>query len=607
MNAMMVHRGPDDDGTFVDPCGVALGARRLSVIDVKGGHQPISNEDGAVWAVLNGEIYNHPELFERLRRAGHEMSSRTDTEVLVHLYEEHGDDLVDALEGMFAFALWDVKRRRLLLARDRFGEKPLFYRSAGSELVFASDLRALRRGLPGQAEEIDPTSLAAFLDLGYVPGPRSLLRDVRQLPPAHRLTWSEDQPRVQVERYWRLSRERSAPSSPAQLMEQLDAGFARAVRSRLVADVAVGVFLSGGVDSTLVAAYAARASTQQIRTFTVGYEVGDVNETDRARYVANIVGSEHREVILMQRDVAERVPALLADMDQPVADPALIALHCVSEHAGEHVTVAVGGEGADELFAGYPRYRWLALSSRIGASAVPVSVLGAGARAMQRAIPAGRARRVAELLEPGSVVDRHIGWVTDGRIAHMRGLWGPALHAARPAFDAADDARGVIARSGERTTLGQFMALDQERWLPDDVLAKADRASMLVSLELRTPFLERGLAELASSIPVSMLAGRRDKHLLRRLLENALPQLGGAPPKAAFRVPLAQWLRGPLRPLVESQLAEGHAFSEGWLDRAAVRRLVDEHGSGRSDRSRHLWGVITFGAWLDDLRAKSAA
>jgi asparagine synthase (glutamine-hydrolysing) len=390
------------------------------------------------------------------------------------------------------------------------------------------------------------------------------------------------------------------------LCEELDVAFDKAVRSRLIADVPVGILLSGGVDSTLVAAYAARASTQQIRTFTVGYEVGEVNETEPARRVANVLGSEHREVILTQEDVAARVPALLARLDQPVADPALVALHCVCELAREHVTVAVGGEGADELFAGYPRYRWLALSSRLGASPVPASVLTAGARTMRCVLPEGRSRRLVEMLQPGTVVDRHIGWVTNGRGAVMRGLWGPALLATRPSFDAAADARLVIARSGEPTTLGQFMALDQERWLPDDVLAKADRASMLVSLEMRTPFLDRGLAELASSISVSRLAGRRDKHLLRTLLERALPQLGGSPRKTAFSVPLAQWLRGPLRNLVERQLSDGRAFSEGWLDLAAVRRLVADHDAGNRDCSRHLWGVVTFGAWLDELRTPSA-
>ena len=606
MNAMMIHRGPDDAGAYVDRSGIALGVRRLSIIDVQGGHQPVSNEDGTIWAVLNGEIYNHTALFEQLRRAGHEFSSRTDTEVLVHLYEEYGDDLVDVLEGMYAFAVWDVRRRRLLLGRDRFAEKPLFFRATERRLVFASELSALRRGLADRADEIDPTSLAAFLDLGYVPGPRSLLLDIEQLPPAHRLTWSADHGRVRIERYWRLPRARSASRSSTALMEELDTGFARAVRSRLIADVPVGVLLSGGVDSTLVAAYAARASAKQIRTFTVGYEVGDVNETHRARHVAEIIGSDHREVILTQQDVARRVPALLAALDQPLGDPALVALHCVCEFAREYVTVAVGGEGADELFAGYPRYRWLALSSRLGASAVPAALLEAGARTMRRTMPAGRARRVSEILQPGPVVDRHIGWVTDGAIASMRTLWGPALRAARPDFDAAADARAVIARSGEMTTLGQFMALDQERWLPDDVLAKADRASMLASLEMRTPFLERGIAELASSAAISTLAGRRDKHLLRTLLERALPELGGSPPKAAFRVPLGQWLRGPLRPLVNSQLAEGRAFAEGWLDRAAVQRLVDDHDACRRDCSRPLWTVVVFGAWLDELRASAA-
>jgi asparagine synthase (glutamine-hydrolysing) len=603
MNAMMVHRGPDDDGTFVDPCGVALGARRLSVIDVADGHQPVSNEDRTIWAILNGEIYNHPELFEQLRRGRHTLSSRTDTEVLVHLYEDHGDALVDELEGMYAFAIWDARRRRLLVARDRFGEKPLFYRASGGQVVFASELTALRRGLTNSADELDPSSLAAFLALGYVPNPRSLLRDIHQLPPAHVLTWSSERPEAQIARYWRLpGAPAAAPARPP--IDELDAALDRSIRSRLVADVPVGVMLSGGVDSSLVAAYAARASERRIRTFTVGYDVGGVNETGPARHVAGILGSEHREIVLTQDEVGGRVPLLLAALDQPIADPAIVALHCVSRFARQHVTVAVGGEGADELFAGYPRYRWLARSVRL-AGALPAPLLAAGAGALRRAPLRGRSARLADVLQPGGDVDRHLRWVTDGRVHQMRSLWGPALHDANPSFHAAADAREIIGRSGTATTMRRFMALDQERWLPDDVLAKADRASMLVSLEMRTPFLDRGLAELAASIPDDVQAGRHGKQLLRALLRRALPELAATPRKTAFRVPQAAWLRGPLRPFVEAQLSHGSAFSEGWLDREAVARLVDEHNHGRADWSGHLWTVMAFGAWLDGVRGSS--
>lgn len=600
----MVHRGPDDEGAFVDGSGVALGARRLSVIDIEGGHQPVCNEDRTIWAVLNGEVYNHPALREQLLAGGHSLRSRTDTEVLVHLYEDYGAALVHALEGMYCFAIWDSRRHRLLLARDRFGEKPLFYRAGGGRLTFASELTALQRGLDS-ADAVDPVSLTAFLALGYVPGARSMVRDVSQLPPASVLAWSREKPSGQVSQYWRLPDLRPATTaSRDELIGELDIRFAEAVRSRLVADVPIGVMLSGGVDSTLVAAYAARIANRAIRTFTIGYDRGDVDERAAARHVAGILGTEHADVVLTSSAVADEVPVLFSRLDQPLADPALVALHTVCRLAREHVTVAVGGEGADELFAGYPRYRWLAVSSRT--SQVPAPLLAAGADALTTIALPGRMRRLADVVRPMSVVERHVNWVTDGLARTAPDVWGPALREVSLPFEPVADARAVIAQSGVTQTLRAFMALDQQRWLPDDVLAKADRASMNVSLEMRTPFLHRSLAEFAATVPITMQAGPRSKHLLRSLCERAVPGLGGAPRKQAFGVPLAEWLRGPLRPALEAQVARGQIFAEGWLNRSAVAALAQQHMSGGGDRSRPLWSVLAFGCWLDSQRGFSA-
>jgi len=600
----MVHRGPDDQGSFVDPSGAALGARRLSVIDVEGGHQPVCNEDGTIWAVLNGEIYNHPALYAGLRARGHVSRSRTDTEVLVHLYEDYGDALVHALEGMYCFAIWDAKRRRLLLARDRFGEKPLFYRASGGRLTFASELTALQRGVDA-ADAVDPVSLTAFLALGYVPGSRSMVCDVSQLAPASVLVWSSQDPVARISRYWRLpDLQPPATRSLEELTTELDLRLSAAVRSRLLADVPVGVLLSGGVDSTLVAAYAARASRGPIKTFTIGYDKSDFDERPRARRVAGILGSEHLEMVLTPAGVADGVPPMLRQLDQPVADPALVALHAVCGLAREHVTVAVGGEGADELFAGYPRYRWLAVSGRI-ARVAPAPLVAAGAGALSIGLR-GRARRLTDVLGGGHVVERHLNWVTDGLAQGAQQIWGPALRGLTTPFEPVADANEVIARSGASGLVRAFMTLDQERWLPNDVLTKADRSSMLVSLEMRTPFLDRSLAEFAATVPISEHAGPRDKHLLRSLIERVWPELDSGQPKKAFRVPLAEWLRGPLRPVLDAQLARGQAFAEGWLDRSAVGQLVDEHASGRADRSRLLWSVLAFESWLEAQRGTSA-
>jgi asparagine synthase (glutamine-hydrolysing) len=598
MNRALVHRGPDDEGAYVDPdAGLALGARRLSVIDVEGGHQPLANEDGTVWAVLNGEIYNHTELRAGLGRRGHRLATRTDTEVLVHLYEEHGPGLVDVLEGMYAFAIWDRPRRRLLLVRDRFGEKPLFYAARDGGITFASELGALGRGL-GAHPPLDPRGVGAFLTLGYVPGELSVRQGVRQLRPAHRLLWSAGGGEPSIERYWSLpDREPTAPADLDELVAEVSGAFAESVRRRLVADVPVGVLLSGGLDSTLVAAYAARASSRPVPTFTVGYDVGAVSETAGARRVAAVLGCEHREVRLTSHGVGEALPAVMGALDQPLADAALVALHAVCALARQDVTVAVGGEGADELFGGYPRYRWLERSVALG-HVVPAPVLRTGSRVMAQMALTGRRRRLLDVISPADPVDRHLRWVTGGRWPEMREVFGPALLDG-PGFDAGADAREVIGASLAASTAGRFMALDRGRWLPDDVLVKADRASMLVSLELRTPFLDRRVAELAAGVAPAVHTGGGGKRILRSMLACAVPELRAGPAKTAFRVPTAEWLRGPLREALRTHVLDGRACAEGWLDREALRGVVDRHLAGEADGTPVLWPALSLGLWFE--------
>ena len=598
MNQALVHRGPDDEGTYLDAdAGFGLGARRLSVIDVAGGHQPLPNEDGTVWAVLNGEIYNHVELRDGLGRRGHRLATATDTEVLVHLYEEHGADLVHVLDGMYAFAIWDRARRRLLLVRDRFGEKPLFYAARGGELTFASELGALARGL-GADPPLDPRSIGAFLTLGYVPGELCVREGVRQLGPAHSLLWSAGGADPVIERYWSLSDRPPARDAPvAALVAEAAGAFADSVRRRLVADVPVGVLLSGGLDSTLVAAFAARASSRPVRTFTVGYDVGAVSETDRARHVAEVLGTEHREVRLTGDRVGETLPAVMGALDQPLADPAFVALHAVCALAREDVTVAVGGEGADELFGGYPRYRWLERSVALG-HVVPAPVLRTGSRVLAQMSLTGRQRRLLDVVGPAEPVDRHLRWVTGGRWPRMRDLWGPALLDG-PGFDAAADALAVMGRSQATSTAGRFMALDRDRWLSGDVLVKADRASMRVSLELRTPFLDRRLAELAAGIAPAVHTGGGGKRVLRSMLAGVVPELHAGPAKTAFRVPAAEWLRGPLRAALGTHVLDGRACADGWLDRGALSAVVEDHVSGAADGTSVLWPALSLGLWLE--------
>lgn len=597
MNARLIHRGPDDEGVYRDPdTEITLGVRRLSVIDVAGGHQPVSNEDGTIWAALNGEIYNHASLQERLRANGHQLRSHSDTEVLVHLYEEYGDSLVHALEGMFAFALWDARERRLLLARDRFGEKPLFYHEAGGILTFASELSALLDGV-SIARELDLDAVDAYFVFGYVPGEGSIVRGVRQLLPAHRLVWEHGRASSQIDCYWRSSDVAVAGrESPRQLTEETGRLLRMSVNSRLVADVPLGVLLSGGIDSSLIAVLAAETSSIPIKTFTVGYDVGWVAETEGARRTAKELGSDHHELILQGSDVAAHAPDVLAHLDQPLADQAVVATHAIAAFARREVTVAVGGEGADELFGGYPRYRWLRRAAML--EGVPRSARSATA-AFVGALPArGRVAALARVLEPQSTIDRHIDWVTGGRRHLRRDIYGPELRHMISADRITDRLATRADASFAQGEPDAAMRLDQVHWLPDDVLAKADRASMLNSLELRTPYLHRELAEFAASIPATIHTGGLGKRLLRDL-GRELGLSAASRAKTAFRVPAGEWLRGPLAPVLAEQLRAGAIYERQLINRQYVSSLVSEHNQRSADWTHVLWPVLALGLWAD--------
>jgi asparagine synthase (glutamine-hydrolysing) len=601
MAATMRHRGPDDEGLRTDPdSGVSIGVRRLSIMDVEGGHQPLGNEDGSVWVAFNGEIYNYARLREDLVARGHRFATNSDTEVLVHLYEEFDDAMVHALEGMFAFALWDERRGRLLLARDRFGEKPLFVHERDGELLFASELTALMEGKP-ELRELDPEAIDAFFVLGYIPGPGTVVPGVRQLPPGHLLTWERDGGRRAVERRWW-----SPPHGPTELRESLSGLgaeaqrlFAESVATRMIADVPVGVFLSGGIDSTLVAAAAARESTQRLKTFTIGYDIGSFDERDRARRVARRLDTEHHEVTLTETEVAARAPGVLASLDQPLADQALVSLHALSAFAKPLVTVALGGEGADELFGGYPRYRWLDRAGRVE-SALPAAAARPLEGLLRYSSRWSSTALLAERVTPAPLLERNLDWVTGGRRHRRFALYGPRL----AGLNGAGVLDGVTDRAGERNgdSIGRrLMRLDQVDYLPDDVLMKTDRAGMLASLEIRSVYLHGGLAELAASVDASVHLRGRGKTLLHAMLPPGMdtPRSPGRYRKTAFRAPAAEWLRGPLAPVLERQVASGTIFREGYFNRRAAAVLVGEHASRARDHSDLLWPLLALGLWMD--------
>jgi len=517
----------------------------------------------------------------------------------VHLYEEFGEEMVHALEGMFAFALWDERRERLLLARDAFGEKPLFVHEQGGELMFASELTALLEAKPS-LRELAPAAIDAFFVFGYVPGPGTIVPGVRQLPPGHLLTWERDSSRCTERSWW------SPPAGPGELHEsfpvlaaEAEHLFGESVRSRMIADVPVGVFLSGGIDSTLVASAAARESSRRLKTFTIGYDVGSFDETAQARRVARMLDTEHHEVALTQTDVAERAPSLLARLDQPLADQALVPLHALSEFARPLVTVALGGEGADELFGGYPRYRWLQRAERFD-PALPEGIVAPLARALRYAGRSRTTARVTDRIAPVPMLERHLDWVTAGRRHQRRALYGRRF----VDFDRSRVLTNLVSSDagGDMDSIGRrLMRLDQVDYLPDDVLVKTDRASMLVSLEIRSAYLHRGLAEFAASVDPSLHLGHQGKTLLHAMLPTGMhkPRTSRRYRKAAFLAPAAEWLRGPLAPVLHRQVQSGAIYAEGWFDRETAGRLISEHVASVRDHSELLWPLLSLGLWTD--------
>ena len=543
MNAAMAARGPGSDRTYTDfLSGVSLGAQGPS-IDVKGGKQPLTNEDGTVWAALNGAVYNHPALRQTLGGDGHRFASAVETEVLVHLYEKHGPAMVYGLEGMYTFALWDARQQKLVLVRDRFGEKPLFYAERGGDLLFASQLDALLAGM-NREPELDSVSIDAYFVLGYLPESTSIVRGAKQLPPGHVLSWERRSKRVQVERYWAPGTW-SAPSGQVdfeELVAETGRLLGRSVRSRLIADVPVGVLMSGGLNSTLIAAIAAAVSDKPIRTFTMGYKPEGASVLEETRRTAQALGTEHQEGVLSDEQVLDRVPALLAGMDQPLADHGLISLHMIAEQACREVSVAICGEGANELFGGHLRHRRLGRSGHVG-------------RTMRAQVSALRGR-----------------------------LYGPALS-------------GGVSQNG----------LNSRRPLPDHPPVASDQADSRGSLEVRAPYLDRELAEFARAVPARAPAQDGGKALLRAVLARSAPEVVARGTRPAPRVPTAEWLRGPLAPVVDHQLAEGSAFAEGWFDRQEATALVAEHRAGTRDASGAIWPLLAFGLWLDRIRGRDVS
>jgi asparagine synthase (glutamine-hydrolysing) len=595
MTAALAHRGPDDEQVYLDG-RVGLGIRRLAIIDVGGGRQPMTNEDASVWVVLNGEIYNFRELRDELLVAGHTFRTRSDTEVILHLYEALGFGLLARLRGMFAFALWDARRQRLLLARDRLGKKPLLYASLPNGLVFASELGALLHD-PAVDRRIDLEALDAYLRCQAIPSPRTIYTGVRKLPPGHALVWEGGSTRL--ERYWSLTFTPKTRAAAPEVRQHIRDLLEESVRLRLESDVPLGVLLSGGIDSTAVAAVMARQLGQPVQTFSVGFEEEGYNELPLARRMATGIGAEHHEAVV-KLDVAEILPVLARHFGEPFADKSAVPTYCVTRMAGQMLKVALSGDGGDEAFAGYLRY----LPSRMQ---VP------GGR-----LPAERRRWVEGLLRRAlSVESGPLG----GRLARqgLEFLAPPARSILFPEFFAGyrlrtlyrEEVRRAVDAAWEEEVLGRWrglpadmddldaaLALDYGLYLPETLLAKMDIASMANSLEVRSPFLDHVLLEYAATIPGGLkVAGGTTKTLLRDTVRDLLPREILHGPKRGFSAPVGKWLRGPLRPYAEEMLLHPRGIPE-FFRAAAVRALWDAHQSGRENHAMRLWALLVFEVWF---------
>jgi asparagine synthase (glutamine-hydrolysing) len=594
MNARLVHRGPDSDGVFHDG-GVALAMRRLSIIDLEHGDQPISNEDGSVTVVQNGEIYNYRELRRELEGRGHRFATESDTEVLVHLYEEHGDGFAERLRGMFALALWDARSRRLLLVRDRFGIKPLYYRHTGGTLSFASELKALLEQ-PGFSREIDPRAVAAYLAFNSIPAPLTIFAEARKLPPGTLAAWRDGE--LTLTRYARpepatAKQVRRGPAGD--LADELRETLRDSIRAHLVADVPVGVLLSGGVDSAGITALAAGEQDEPVKTFSVGFEESSFDELDRARLVAERYGTDHHEIVLRPNAV-ELFPKLVEAFDEPFGDSSALPTYLVSELAAGEVKVALSGEGGDELFGGYYTYVADLLAPRLGRLAALASPLAemlpsSGAK-VSFDYKAKRFARGARL----PPLERHHAWKEIFGSEERASL----LDGRDPGWDPVDLYRERYAETATAEPLARLQDVDLGIYLVDDLLVKTDRSSMAHSLELRVPFLDTEVAGMALGLATPLkVRGLAKKRLLRRALAPLLPKEVLRGPKQGFSIPVAAWLRGPLQGFAREVLSAETVSRQGWLDPAAVTAQLDAHCSGQEDLSRQLWGLIAFTLWFD--------
>jgi asparagine synthase (glutamine-hydrolysing) len=592
------HRGPDDKG-FYQKGPVGLGMTRLSIIDVAGGAQPVSNERGTVWVVFNGEIYNHLELRQQLEKAGHRFQSKADTEVIAHAYEEYGDAFISKLRGMFAFALWDQTFQKLLLARDHIGVKPLYYTTADGSLLFGSEIKALL-AVDSVPKRVDSKQILTLMTLQYVPTPDTLFKGIRKLPAGHYLVCQQG--KMLIKPYWQLPKV-TPPGGPVTAtqekdwIDQLQFKFFASVKEQLMADVPVGAFLSGGLDSSLVVASMTHQTHQAVKTYSVGFaNQHDFNELKHAQKVSKFLKSQHREIMVDAHMLNDLIPRLVKYQDDPVIDPAVLPTFVVSLFSRQEVKVVLTGEGADELFGGYRRYSYDRLSDK--ARSIPGWMKGmAHFFTGKMSDPYHQAWHA---LQKEDLVKRHMAWSRLCLEETLNGLAGEKLKYEMENSKVEESLEKIFegAEPYGFDNINLMLYMDLKTWLPDDLLSKVDRMSMAASLEARVPYLDHRLVEFAASLPSSMkIKGNVGKYILKKAAQKYLPSEIINRQKKGFAVPLGPWFRKELKPLLIDTLHSEKFQKRGYFDIAKTEELLQEHMSGQKDHHLLLYGLLLVELW----------
>jgi asparagine synthase (glutamine-hydrolysing) len=593
----LYHRGPDDEGYYLGQSAM-LGVRRLSIIDLVTGQQPISNEDHSIWVAFNGEIYNYRAIRTRLEAKGHVFVTQSDTEVIVHAYEEYGQSCLDHFNGMFAFAVWDANQRRLFLARDRLGIKPLYYWAGKDQIIFGSELKAVIAH-PRVTREIDPLALDHFLTLEYIPGPYTIFKDVHKLQPGHYLIFQDGA--LKIERYWDVA-SRALPQDERACREALVELIKDSVQMRLVSDVPLGAFLSGGIDSSTVLAFMNQASISPVKTFSIGFEDESYNELPYARQVATVFKTEHHEQV-MSPDIAALAEHLATHLDEPLGDFSIFSTYLVSKMASQFVKVALSGDGGDEVFGGYDTY----VAQRLHGyyRLLPTGLRKDVLPLLMDLIPPQRAKKgwvnkakrfVEGSVYPGSL--QHTRWMLFLNEADKRQLYQRGWREQLNGVNSSALLEGYFQDASQWDPLAQQQYVDIKTYLVDNILTKVDRMSMAASLEARVPLLDHRIVEFALNLPAHMkLQRRKTKIILRKAMKEVLPQSVLTKPKQGFSIPLKHWLRGPLRPLMTDLLSTSAIRERGYFEPQTISRWVDEHLQARANHSHRLWALMLFELW----------